>query len=192
MTRPGTAGNSARRRRAALAMSALASVAFVAAAGPARVPSKLQMALLTKIFAQDDSLQSRNRIRIQIVFDPAIPDSAWLKTEVSELARGAATLAVGGRGVETEAVRVDDIKGKPAPDIYFLCALGEGSTQTVFEVARAQKVRCFGSEPGDARRGAAVSIGVADGKPRIRINKAAAAAQGARFAESLLRLAEVF
>jgi hypothetical protein len=85
---------------------------------------------------------------------------------------------------------VDEIKTDRSPDIYFLCAFKE-SAQAVFRTARAQKVRCFGSEPGDARRGASVSIGVAEGKPRIRINKAAATAQGARFSDSLLRLAEV-
>ncbi len=175
---------------------AMAGVLLLAAgeggAASARVPSKLQLALLTKIFAQDDSMQSRNRIRIQIVYEPAKPDSAWLKTEVSELTRGAATLAVGGRGVEAEAIDVAALPENDPPDIYFLCALGEESAQAVFRTARAQKVRCFGSEPGDARRGASVSIGVAEGKPRIRINKAAATAQGARFSDSLLRLAEVF
>lgn len=177
-------------RGAALGLLLLS--AWGAFAAPPRVPSKLQLALLVKIFAQDDSLQARNRIRIQIVFDPAAPDSAWLKTEVSELARGAATLAVGGRGVETEVVPLDEIKDRPSPDIYFLCALNDPAAQAIFQTARAQKVRCFGSEPGDARRGAAVSIAIADGKPRIRINKTAAAAQGARFADSLLNLAEVF
>ena len=177
-------------RRAALGLLLLS--AWGAFAAPARVPSKLQLALLTKIFAQDDSLQSRNRIRVQIVFDPAGADSAWLKTEVSELARGAAALAVGGRGVETEVVRVEEIKDKPIPDIYFLCALNDASAQAVFETARTRKIRCFGSEPGDARRGASVSIGVADGKPRIRINRGAAAAQGAKFSEAVLNLADVF
>jgi hypothetical protein len=121
------------------------------------------------------------------------PDSAWLKTEVSELARGAAALAVGGRGVETEVVRVDEIKDRPIPGhLLSLRPQRRIGAQAVFETARARKIRCFGSEPGDARRGAAVSIAIADGKPRIRINKTAAAAQGARFADSLLNLAEVF
>lgn len=177
-------------RGAALGLLLLS--AWGAFAAPARVPSKLQLALLTKIFAQDDSLQSRNRISVQILFDPAGADSAWLKTEVSELARGAAALAVGGRGVETEVVKVHEMKGKPIPDIYFLCALNDPLAQSVFEIARTRKVRCFGSEPGDARRGAAVSIGIVDGKPRIRINKAAAAAQGAQFSEAVLNLADVF
>lgn len=170
----------------------LVAVVAGAATAPARVPSKLQLALLTKIFAQDESLGERNKIRVQIVYEPAISDSAWLKTEISELARGVATLAVGGREVETEAVAVAELKRRPAPDIYFLCALKDGAFAEVLQRARGEGIRCFGSEPGDARRGAAVSIAAVDGKPRIVLNKSAALAQGARFSEALLKLADNF
>lgn len=177
--------------RGRLAALLVLAVSIVGAQVPfARVPSKLQLALLTKIFAQDESLHDRNKIRVQIVYDPSVPDSAWLKTEVSELARGVATLAVGGREVETEAVPVDALSERPAPDIYFLCALKDASFPTVLQRARAEGIRCFGSEPGDARRGAAVSISAVEGKPRIVLNKSAALAQGARFNESLIKLAE--
>lgn len=185
----GSTKTTARGRLAAVLVLAASIVGGQAA--PARVPSKLQLALLTKIFAQDDSLRDRNKIRIHVVYDPAVPDSAWLKTEVSELARGAATLAVGGREVELEAVPLDALKVRSAPDIYFLCALKDGSFPAVLQRARAEGIRCFGSEPGDARRGAAVSIAAVEGKPRIILNKAAAQAQGARFTDSLIKLAEV-
>jgi hypothetical protein len=186
---PGASKAVARGRLAVLCVFAASIIG--AQAAPARVPSKLQLALMTKIFAQDESLRPRNKIRIQVVYDPAVPDSAWLKTEISELARGAATLAVGGREVETEAVPLDALKERPAPDIYFLCALKGGSFPGVLQRARAEGIRCFGSEPGDARRGAAVSITAVEGKPRIVLNKAAALAQGARFSESLIKLAEI-
>lgn len=185
---PGTSKAVARGRLAVLCV--LAASILGAQPAPARVPSKLQLALLTKIFAQDESLRERNKIRIQVVYDPAVPDSAWLKTEVSELARGVATLAVGGREVETEVVALGALKERHAPDIYFLCALRDGSYPAVLQRAREEGIRCFGSEPGDARRGAAVSITAMEGKPRIVLNRAAALAQGARFTESLIQLAE--
>jgi hypothetical protein len=79
---------------------------------------------------------------------------------------------VGGRGVETEVVTLDEIKDRPSRTFIFFAPLNDQSAAGHFSNGAGPESPLFRQRAGDARRGASVSIGVADGKPRIRINKA--------------------
>lgn len=187
------------RRRGLLALCGLLLFLVPARAEQMPLAADAQIPLLLKVLTYDRNFERKagKELVLGIVHDPADRDSAKATDEV-----GTTLFKFGGKTVKKLPIKYFTIEFTGAADLerfvkekkisVLYIAPGNGKTlAAVLKVAQELDLTTLTGVPDYVRRGVAVGIGVAQDKPQILINLAAARAEGSDFDASLLRIATV-
>lgn len=177
-------------------------VAATASAGEAQqveVPAELQYTLLSKILAYDRRLAARvgDELVVGVVYQSGYPLSRDFARAMAIVWRDTAVRSIDGiplRFVELDLGETPDVPAalrKLGVDLAVVAPLRALSIGRVLEQARSVGATTYAAAAAYVDDGAAVGIGMRAGRPRIRINLAAAKREGSDFDASLLKLAEV-
>jgi hypothetical protein len=195
-------GRSLRRCGRALSSGALA-VLFLAAA-PARVmqseiPADLQLALMVKILSFDRRLEQRagGELRVTVLYQERYPASLAAARDLQRAFASMRIRTIGELPIALELLPLDgrtalgaELRKRRTGLLYLVPLRGADLGQLLSGVAAAQTLTMSGTQ-GYVERGIAVGLELRGSKPIIRINLAAARAQGADFSSQLLKLAEI-
>jgi hypothetical protein len=188
------------RRAGSLLLGALLSV-FSCAAGAEQMPlqAEAQIPLLLKVLTYDRNFEKKagKELALGVVHDPTDRDSAKATDEV-----GSTLYKYSGKTVKKLPMKYYTIEFTGAADLerfvkekgisaLYLTPGSAKALPVVLKVSEDLDLITLTGIPEYVRRGVAVGIGVAQDKPEILINLAAARAQGSDFDASLLRLATV-
>lgn len=187
------------RRRGLLALCGLLLFLVPARAEQMPLAAEAQIPLLLKVLTYDRNFERKagKELVLGIVHDPADRDSAKATDEV-----GTTLFKFGGKTVKKLPIKYFTIEFTGAADLerfvkekkISVLYIAPGNAKTlaaVLKVADDLDLTTLTGVPDYVRRGVAVGIGVAQDKPQILINLAAARAEGSDFDASLLRIATV-
>jgi hypothetical protein len=187
------------RRRGLLALGGLLLFLVPARAQQMPLAAEAQIPLLLKVLTYDRNFERKagKELVLGIVHDPADRDSAKATDEV-----GTTLFKFAGKTVKKLPIKYFTIEFTGAADLERFVKekgisalyIAPGNTKTlaaVLKVAQDLDLTTLTGVPDYVRRGVAVGIGVAQDKPQILINLAAARAEGSDFDASLLRIATV-
>lgn len=169
-------GRGARRRPALLALL-LAPLTALVAAMP--VPVHLQAAIFKKIFSYDRSLASGNA-KVLVVQPDGAPGQ-----------RDEVVRAFTENGIKASATRAADVRKDigGATVVYLLPGVDAGAIAPL--CASGKVLSVTGDSAIYQGGGAAVAIGIAEGKPKIMVNLKRLRADGHELSGELLKLAQV-
>lgn len=187
------------RRRGLLALCGLLLFLVPARAEQMPLAAEAQIPLLLKVLTYDRNFERKagKELVLGIVHDPADRDSAKATDEV-----GTTLFKFAGKTVKKLPIKYFTIEFTGAADLERFVKeknisalyIAPGNAKTlaaVLKVADDLDLTTLTGVPDYVRRGVAVGIGVAQDKPQILINLAAARAEGSDFDASLLRIATV-
>jgi hypothetical protein len=163
------------------------------------VPAELQYTLLSKVLAFDRSLAARvgDELVMGVVYQSGYPLSRDFARALTVVWRDTAVRAIEGIPIRFIEIDLTDPRELPAIlrkhsiDLVVVAPLRAVSIREVLAQVRVAGATTYAAAASYVDDGAAVGVGMRAGRPRIRINLAAAKREGSDYDASLLRLAEV-
>lgn len=192
-----TSPRSTRRRVRGVLVGLLLVSLFAGSAIAARIPIDKCAPILIRALAYDRELKKRagSSVTLAVVYNPASSSSVSEANAALSAFKALESLTV--QGLPFRAVRLPygpDLSaklGEQGIDAIFLVDGLSSELEALIDVTRRRKVVSLSTEEADIRRGAAIGVVLAGGKPTLMVNLPASTAEGASFSSELLRLAKV-
>lgn len=187
-------------RRGALRAAIVGALLLSLVAGSAiaaRLPIDQCAPILIRALAYDRDLRKRagDSVMLAVLYNPASGSSVSEANSALTAFKALESLTV--QGLRFRAVRLPygpDLSAKLAEDGIDAVFIVEGLSSelsALTEVTRRRKVVTLTTEEADIRRGAAIGVVLASGKPTLMVNLPASSAEGAQLSSDLLRIAKV-
>lgn len=187
------------RFSAPLVLGAVLGRAAFAGAEQMPLPAETQIPLLLKVLTYDRNFEKKagKELALGVIHDPTDRDSAKATDEV-----GSTLFKFASKTVKKLPMKYYTIEFTGASDLerfvkekgisaLYITPGSAKALPAVLKVSDDLDLTTLTGIPDYVRKGVAVGIGVAQDKPEILINLAAARAQGSDFDASLLRIATV-
>ncbi len=175
---------------------------LLGAAAPVRaqsaLPPQAEAPILLRILAYDRALDRTpgDNLVIAILYDVKNGTSNHARSSMTRAFRSAQVQSIGGRSLKYVELNVaasnvaDAFRQEAVAAAYDTPGLDD-RLPAIVTAAADSHVTTLGGNLGYARRGVAVAVDTANGRPQIYVNLAAARASGADLTSSLLKLATV-
>lgn len=170
---------------------------FAGSAFAARIPIDKSAPILIRALAYDRDLRNRAgaSVTLAVIYNPS--SSASVAESNTALAAFKQLESLTIQGLPFRATRLPygpDLSAKIAEqgiDALFIVDGLSSELDALVDLTRRRKVVTLTTDEADIRRGAAIGVVLADGKPTLMVNLAASTAEGAQLSSELLRLAKV-
>lgn len=185
------------RGRLGITGGLLLATLFAGSAFAARIPVDKSAPILIRALAYDRDLKNRAgpSVTLAVVYNPSSPTSVSESNTALAAFKQLESLTV--QGLPFRATRLPygpDLSAKITEqgiDAVFLVDGLSNELEAIVDLTRRRKIVTLTTEEADVRRGAAIGVVLADGKPTLMVNLAASTAEGAQLSSDLLRLAKV-